>query len=234
MRTRASADDQEMMMTISVNGAGAASPRMQMARLFSEIQSGNTTGSSTTGTSSTIATSSTGSSAGDLGAQLQSVFQSAMSSDTMGGLLQAQGDEGRVGPPSLSDIDSDGNGGLSKTEFESFASSKTGITASASPASDTSKADEMFSKMDTNGDGSASAGEKAAFDKKMEANRPSGPPLSGMASADFGSMSDTGSQSTADMMQQLLAALQSYASASSSTSSNSAATTSTSTTSVAA
>ena len=94
-------------MTISVNGSGAAPSLMQMARLFSQIQSGQTAGTSTTSTSSTTSssstsdTSSTDTSASDLVAQLQSFFQSALSSDTMGGLLQAQGQGGGapMGPP---------------------------------------------------------------------------------------------------------------------------------------
>ncbi|MBW8880075.1 MAG: EF-hand domain-containing protein [Asticcacaulis sp.] len=47
-------------------------------------------------------------------------FQSAMTSGTMGGLLAAQGADGGFAPPSFSDIDSDGDGSISETEFESF------------------------------------------------------------------------------------------------------------------
>ena len=251
-------------MTLSVNGSGAGSPLMQMARLFSQIQSGQATGSSTTATHSTSSgaaasdTGSTDASTTELVAELQSFFQSALSSDTMGGLLQAQGGStggqgsapmgpppgGRAGrPPSLSDIDSDGDGSISKTEFEAFGvsnsqdTSSAASTSSTSSTSGTSKADEMFSTMDTNGDGSVSADEKTAFDKTMQSNRPSGPPLSDLASNRSGGTAPDGtSQSMADMMQQLLSALQSYASASSSTNAGTSATATSSatTTSVAA
>ncbi|MBW8882551.1 MAG: EF-hand domain-containing protein [Asticcacaulis sp.] len=160
----------------SVNGSGAGSSLVQMTRLFSQAQAGQTTDASAPSTSDTSATDT---SAGDLVAELQSFFQGALSPETMGGLLQAQGGQvaqqgaspgGGGEAPSLSDIDSDGNGSISKTEFESFGASKPDGTSS------TSKADVMFSKMDTNGDGSVSADEKTAFDKTMQSNRPSGPP----------------------------------------------------------
>jgi hypothetical protein len=235
-----------MIMT-SVSGAGAGSSLMQMARL-SQIQPAQTAGAGTTATrstgtsTSTSDTISTDASASDLVAELQSFFQSTLSSDTMGGLLQAQGDghmgppPGNGGPPSLSDIDTDGDGSISKTEFESFGASKSAKTSSASSTADTSKADEMFSKMDTNGDGSVSADEKTAFDKTMQTNHPSGPPpLDQASNGSDGTSSDIAAQSMADIMQQLLVALQSYASMSSSTSTTSAtATSSTTTTSVAA
>jgi len=240
----------------SVSGAGAGPSLMQMARLFSQIQPGQTAGASTTATRSTDTstptsdTNSTDTTSADLVAELQSFFRTALSSDTMGGLLQAQGGGhgDRVGPPpgggeapSLSDIDSNGDGSISKTEFESFGASESIKTSSASSTSDTSKADEMFSKMDTNGDGSISADEKTAFDKTMQASRPLDPPPgqppSDEASNGFvASSSDTAQKSMAEMMQQLLAALQSYASASSGagTDPSTTSTSATATTSVAA
>ncbi len=97
----------------------------------------------------------------------------------MGALLQSQGAEGHQGgpghggdqngPPSLSDIDSDGNGAISKTEMEAFDTSKTGST-------DTTRADQMFASMDTDGDGSVTSSEKSAFDEQMQANGPQGGP----------------------------------------------------------
>jgi len=90
-----------------------------------------------------------------------------MSDQLMAHLLQSQGGSGGQGAPSLSDIDSDGDGAINKTEMEALDTSKSGST-------DTSRADRMFAAMDTNGDGSVSATEKSAFDEQMAADGPHG------------------------------------------------------------
>jgi hypothetical protein len=75
------------------------------------------------------------------------------STGTMAALvaLQGQGANGAGGPQSLfSQLDTDGDGSISKTEFEN-ALSQSGV--------DTSSADALFSKLDQNGDGSVSQSE---------------------------------------------------------------------------
>ena len=75
------------------------------------------------------------------------------SSGTMAALvaLQGQGANGAGGPQGLfSQLDTDGDGSVSKTEFES-ALGQSGV--------DTSSADALFSKLDQNGDGSVSQSE---------------------------------------------------------------------------
>jgi hypothetical protein len=65
--------------------------------------------------------------------------------------LQGQGANGAGGPQSLfSQLDTDGDGSISKSEFEG-ALSQSGV--------DTSSADALFAKLDQNGDGSVSQSE---------------------------------------------------------------------------
>lgn len=79
--------------------------------------------------------------------------QPQFQSGTMSALiaLQAGNSGGSSGPQSLfSQLDTDGNGQISQTEFE---------TALGSSGVDTSSADALFAKLDGNGDGSVSRGE---------------------------------------------------------------------------
>lgn len=81
--------------------------------------SGSSAAASSSTTSSTTSASGTTSVSEDL-----NYFLSQMSDALMGKLLQSQGADGhrggQEGPPSLSDIDSDGDGALSKSEMEAF------------------------------------------------------------------------------------------------------------------
>ncbi|WP_031238076.1 EF-hand domain-containing protein [Asticcacaulis sp. AC466] len=146
--------------------------------------------------------------------QASQTSQSSLMSDTSQTSLTSHAHKhgGHHKPPSLQDMDSDGDGSLSKTEMEGYSQSTTGDST-------TSKADALFSKMDTNGDGSVSAAEKSAFDQQMAANRPDGPPpgdAQGQPSTDGTSQTlssiGTGAGSTdlASLMHELLSALQSY------------------------
>lgn len=136
------------------------------------------------------------------------------------GAQQGQGPGEHGGAPELSDIDSDGDGAISKTEMETFDTSKSGGT-------DTTRADQMFSGMDSDGDGSVTATEKSAFDSEMAANRPqggpqgaggppSGPPPSGDATATSSASSAFSStESTTDfasLLKDLQSAIEAYSS----------------------
>lgn len=77
----------------------------------------------------------------------------ALSDGTLATLISLQGKDGSGSPGRLfSKLDTNGNGGISKIEFEN-ALSKAGV--------DTSSADALFGKLDTDGDGSISQGEFA-------------------------------------------------------------------------
>jgi Ca2+-binding EF-hand superfamily protein len=157
----------------------------------------------------------------------------SLSSDAMGSLLDSQASaqsSGAPQPPSLEDIDSDGDGSISQSEMQNFGTTVMGD-------SDTTKADEIFSKMDTNQDGTVSAEEKSSFDSQMQANGPMGPPPgpppSETASTESTSSTDsTSSSSSANiqaLMKELLAALQSATGLSSTTDSTSSGSTLTAT-----
>lgn len=148
-------------------------------------------------------------------------FQGGMAPDTMAGLLQAQGAGGGFTPPSLSDMDSDGDGSLTQAEFESYGTSVHGDT-------NTSKADEQFSKMDTDGDGTVTSDEKDTFDAMMKSQGPGGPrgPGKPEEAAEASTTQTTSSQDLTALMQELLTALDAYRSSTAAT--VSAATTTTS------
>jgi hypothetical protein len=222
--------DQEMIMTISaLSGAGANTSLAQIqAKLLAALQSSSQTQTTATTTSSTVTPSLSGSTA-DLISQLQAFFQTNMSSGTMGGLLQNQGPPpgGQGGPSSLSEIDSDGDGSISQTEMEAYEQSVHGNT-------DTSKADQLFARMDTDGDGSVSADEKTAFDAQMKAHhghhhhgpppgvdQASGQTATPVSTADGqageATTNDDGSANLADLLQQLMTAVQAYQSTGSAT-----------------
>lgn len=74
-----------------------------------------------------------------------------LSSGTLSTLISLQGQSGANGPGGLfSKLDTDGDGSISKTEFEK-ALGKAGVN--------TSSADALFAKLDTNGDGKISQSE---------------------------------------------------------------------------
>jgi len=213
----------------SYSGTGDSQALAQMTKLLSQLTCSQSNSAATTET--TAATSSSA----NLFTELESFFQNSLSSDTMGGLFQAQGgpppgpapgpppgqsasQAGGFTPPSLSDIDSDGDGSLTQSEMQAYGTSVRGDT-------DTTRADELFGKMDTDGDGTVTADEKTTFDSQMAPRAqhgPGEPPQSGAAYP----TDDNMSESLAGLMQQLLSALQSYSSASAATASAAATTTS--------
>jgi len=102
-------------------------------------------------------------------------------------------------PPSLSELDSDDDGTITKSEFGLSTTSSTSDTTSST---DESKLEELFAKIDSDGDGSLSSTEVADFESAMkEAHGPQGmpPPPPPSDSED--------SSSTSDTLQQLLSAL---------------------------
>lgn len=139
-----------------------------------------------------------------------SFFQSQMSSETMGGMLQAQeagqGQGQPMGPPPSGGAG--GGGGQQPATFDELDTNQDGTVSLdemlASSESDetedtekTARLTELFSKMDADGDGSVTESEKSAFDEQMRAEGP--PPPQGMgpqswSSAD--SSEDTASTST--------------------------------------
>ena len=87
-------------------------------------------------------------------------------------------DMGRRPDPSriFSELDQNGDGGLDQAEFQVIAdkiSAKTGQTVDVA---------QVFEEFDVDQDGVLSAEEATSA---MEANRPSGPPVNGLASNDF-------------------------------------------------
>ncbi|MBP2157982.1 MULTISPECIES: EF-hand domain-containing protein [Asticcacaulis] len=199
----------------SYSGAGTTQSLAQLARLLSqssEASADTETQGATTKTSS----------AGPF-SENESFFTGALSSGTFSGLLQAQEGQtsgqipgqrpagpppgGGFAPPSLEDIDSDGDGSLTQTEMESW-------EASARGGSDTSRASELFGKMDTDGDGSVTAEEKSAFDDQMATQGPGrgGPPPGSAPQGAETSSEGTSAETLAALMQELMTALESYSS----------------------
>ncbi|WKL58759.1 EF-hand domain-containing protein [Asticcacaulis sp. ZE23SCel15] len=111
-------------------------------------------------------------------------FTSSMSSETMGGMLQAQEagqQEGTrpSGPPPA------GGGGQEPQTFDELDINQDGTvsldemlaSSESEDSADTSMIEELFSHMDADGDGSVTEDEKTAFDEAMKANGPpKGPP----------------------------------------------------------
>lgn len=93
-----------------------------------------------------------------------------LSPGTLNALFSAQGQAGASTSTSRSNalqslfgkLDSDGSGGISKTEFEN---------ALGAGGTNTAKADEVFGKLDANGDGSVSLDELAAGLKSGKGHR---------------------------------------------------------------
>jgi hypothetical protein len=118
-------------MSSGVGGAASTDPLDNLSQLFS----GSPADSSTNQTSTTNAFGPS---------------PPPFSDGTMAALMALQG-QGANGSQSLfSQLDTDGNGSISKSEFES-ALGQAGV--------DTSSADALFSKLDQNGDGSVSQSE---------------------------------------------------------------------------
>ncbi|HTM80752.1 hypothetical protein [Asticcacaulis sp.] len=175
------------------------------ARLASQTSFASSSSSTTSSTSSTSTTTGVSE---DL-----SYFLNSLSDRLMSGLLgaqQVQGEGEHGGAPELSDMDSDGDGAISKTEMEAFDTSKSGST-------DTTRADQMFSVMDSDSDGSVTATEKSAFDSEMAANRPrGGPPPAGDATANSSASSAFSSMESstdfASLLKDLQSAIEAYSS----------------------
>lgn len=134
-----------------------------------------------------------------------SFFQSQMSSQTMSGMLQAQeGGQGRpMGPPPGGAAG--GNGGQKPATFDELDTNQDGsvsldemLASSESEESEdtdkTARLTELFSKMDTDGDGSVTESEKSTFDEKMRAEGPPPPPME--AFAQTSESEDTASSAT--------------------------------------
>lgn len=91
-----------------------------------------------------------------------------LSPDTLNALFSAQGQAGASTSRSnalqslFGKLDSDGSGGISKTEFEN---------ALGAGGTNTAKADEVFGKLDANGDGSVSLDELGAGLKSGKGHR---------------------------------------------------------------
>ena len=93
----------------------------------------------------------------------------------------------------------DGDGSISKSEFETFVSNLEGQSGSSASSSGTSAADRLFSAIDTNGDGSISKSEFETFVSSMQASAPPPPPPDSSSSLEnlFQALEGTGTDSTA-------------------------------------
>jgi Ca2+-binding EF-hand superfamily protein len=75
-------------------------------------------------------------------------------------------------------MDTDGDGKVSKSEFEAMAAKRKteNSDSTTDSTSNTGQADDMFSKIDTDGDGSISQEEDEAWQAQMQKNGPPPPP----------------------------------------------------------
>jgi hypothetical protein len=73
-------------------------------------------------------------------------------------------------------IDTNGDGSISKSELETFASTVETQSGSAASGSDTSAVDQLFNAIDTNGDGSISESELETFASQAESAMSAPPP----------------------------------------------------------
>ncbi len=105
--------------------------------------------------------------------------------------VQMRGAHGGHGkPPDFSKIDTDGSGGLDKTELKAMLdkhASKTSGTDSTSGSTDSSQVDQLFSKLDTDGNGSISEAELKAGAPKKDGSEGSLASM-GMSTAGFAGM----------------------------------------------
>ncbi|UDF03923.1 EF-hand domain-containing protein [Asticcacaulis sp. AND118] len=135
-----------------------------------------------------------------------SFFQSQMSSETLGGMLQAQeagqGGGQPLGPPPSGGA---GGGGQQPATFDELDTNQDGtvsldemLASSESEETEdtekTSRLTELFSKMDADGDGSVTESEKSAFDEQMRAEGP--PPPQGMGPQNWSSEDSEDTAST--------------------------------------
>lgn len=102
-----------------------------------------------------------------------------------------QGISGAHGPgrhkPDFSKLDTDGSGGLSKSEFQTMIDNGPGRRGGVSGTSDTSSTDELFSKLDSDGDGSVSQTELEAG-KPLGESSNNGMSQMGLSTSDFAQM----------------------------------------------
>ena len=134
---------------------GAAGTALSL--LNTVLKSGTASGTTKTGDNlfSSLGQALTGNSGSEKASAVTGSGQGApaLSSGTLAALIAMQGQNGANGQGGIfSKLDTDGDGSISKGEFET-ASTKAGL--------DTSSADALFSKLDANGDGSISKGEMA-------------------------------------------------------------------------
>ena len=73
-------------------------------------------------------------------------------------------------------IDTNGDGSISKSELETFASTVETQSGSTASGSDTSAVDQLFAAIDTNGDGSISESELETFASQAESAMSAPPP----------------------------------------------------------
>lgn len=140
-----------------IGAAGSA-----LSLLNTVLKSGTASGTAQTGNNlfSSLGQALTGNSGSEQTSAVTGSGQGApsLSSGTLATLISLQGQDGTNGQRSLfSKLDTNGNGSISKSEFEK-ALGQAGV--------DSPSADALFSKLDTNGDGSISQGE---FTKAMHA-----------------------------------------------------------------
>ncbi|HOV03854.1 MAG TPA: EF-hand domain-containing protein [Kaistiaceae bacterium] len=81
---------------------------------------------------------------------------------SLGGMMSQQSMRGSFQPPSFSSLDGDSSGGISLDEL------KASGPGGSQNAKDAARAEELFSKMDSDGDGSISESEKETFDKGVQ------------------------------------------------------------------
>ena len=103
---------------------------------------------------------------------------------------------------SLSQIDTDGSGSISQTEFEKALAGTASIDGTSATTASNALADKLFKKIDANGDGKVSADEWNGFQQKIQAHQGHGHHHHAQASS-----SPDSSQSAAQTLQSLVAQL---------------------------
>ena len=144
---------------------GAVSSALGMLQSLTAKKSASATTANPTqggGTADFFSTATTQSSTSQIGATGNSSRSGSLSSDTLGALLAAQGQRPSSTSSTSRDaalkdlfslLDADGNGQISKSEFEK---------ALGAGGTNLAQADDVFGKMDKNGDGSVSLGEMSS------------------------------------------------------------------------
>jgi len=152
---------------------GAVSSALGMLQSLTAKKSASATTANPTqggGTADFFSTAATQTSTSQIGATGNSSRSGSLSSDTLGALLAAQGQRPSSTSSTSRDaalkdlfslLDADGNGQISKSEFEK---------ALGAGGTNLAQADDVFGKMDKNGDGSVSlAGNGGSSDPLMQA-----------------------------------------------------------------